>query len=239
MAKTVIVTGASRGIGLAIVQYLLKTSNDVVVIARSKDALEKLREKHPEHVRVLVGDLGDLSLAQKGVDLAAKEFGRLDGLIVNHGIIDPVTKLRDTNAEDWKKTFDVNFMSAVAFAKAALPLLNESKGCILFTSSGVSVGAVSTWGAYGATKAAMNHLAGQLACEEPEVTSISVRPGVVDTEMQRELREVHSSIMAKKDNDKFLGLHREGKLLKPSDPGDLMAKMVLDPPRELNGKFIR
>ena len=37
------------------------------------------------------------------------------GLIVNHGIIDPVTKLRDTNAEDWKKTFDVNFMSAVAF----------------------------------------------------------------------------------------------------------------------------
>lgn len=85
----------------------------------------------------------------------------------------------------------------------------------------------------------MNHLAGQLACEEPEVTSISVRPGVVDTEMQRELREVHSSTMAKKDNDKFLGLYQEGKLLKPSDPGDVMAKMVLDPPRELNGKFIR
>ena len=98
MAKTVIVTGTSRGnhdtdivwafqvtfdvgIGLAIAEYLLKTSNNVVVIARSKDALEKLREKHPEHVRVLVGDLGDLSLAQKGVDLAAKEFGRLDGII--------------------------------------------------------------------------------------------------------------------------------------------------------------
>ena len=85
----------------------------------------------------------------------------------------------------------------------------------------------------------MNHFAGQLACEEPNVTSISVRPGVVDTEMQRELREVHSSIMAKKDNDKFLGLHREGKLLKPSEPGNVMARMVLDPPRELNGRFIR
>ena len=68
------------GIGLAIAEYLLKTSNNVVVIARSKDALEKLREKHPEHVRVLAGDLGDISLAQKGVDLAAKEFGRLDGI---------------------------------------------------------------------------------------------------------------------------------------------------------------
>ena len=97
MAKTVIVTGASRGkhdtdiawafqvtldvgIGLAIAEYLLKTSNNVVVIARSKDALEKLRENHPEYVRVLVGDLSDLSLAQKGVDLATKEFGRLDGI---------------------------------------------------------------------------------------------------------------------------------------------------------------
>ena len=134
MAKTVIVTGASRGtckcnfvwplqvtidvgIGLAIAEYLLKTSNNVVVIARSKEALERLREKHPEHVQVLVGDLGDSSLAQKGVDLAAKEFGRLDGLIVNHGIIDPVTKLRHTNAEDWKRSFDVNFISAVAFVR--------------------------------------------------------------------------------------------------------------------------
>ena len=98
---------------------------------------------------------------------------------------------------------------------------------------------MSTWSAYGASKAAMNHLVGSLACEEPEVTSISVRPGVVDTEMQRELREVHSVKMTEKDNAKFLGLHREGKLLKPSDPGDVMAKMVLDPPRELNGKFIR
>ena len=85
----------------------------------------------------------------------------------------------------------------------------------------------------------MNHLAGQLACEEPEVTSISVRPGVVDTDMQRELRDVHSTIMTEKDNEKFLGLHKRGQLLKPSDPGDVMARMVLKPPRELNGKFIR
>ena len=101
------------------------------MIARSQDALEKLRQRDPEHVRVLAGDLGDLSLAQKGVDLAAKEFGKLDGLIVNHGIIDPVTKLRDTNAEDWKKTFDVNFISAVAFVgfnkNAILPLLSKSR----------------------------------------------------------------------------------------------------------------
>ena len=85
------------------------------MLARSRDALEKLREKYPQLVRIVAGDLGDLSLAQQAVDLAAKEFGRLDGLIVNHGMIDPVAKIRDCKPEDWKRTFDVNVISAVAF----------------------------------------------------------------------------------------------------------------------------
>lgn len=105
----------SVGIGLAIAEFLLEKSNNVVVVARSQDALEKLREKHPQHVKVLAGDLGDLSLPRQAVNLAAKEFGRLDGLIVNHGIIDPIAKIRDCDAEEWKRTFDVNFLSAVAF----------------------------------------------------------------------------------------------------------------------------
>ena len=105
----------SAGIGLAIAEYLLQKSHNVVALARSRDTLEKIREKYPEHVRIVTGDLGDLSLAQQAVDLAAKEFGRLDGLIVNHGMIDPVAKIRDCKPEDWKRTFNVNLISAVAF----------------------------------------------------------------------------------------------------------------------------
>ena len=84
----------------------------------------------------------------------------------------------------------------------------------------------------------MNHFARQLAVEEPEITSIAVRPGVVDTDMQRQLREVHSTVMAAKDNDKFLGLHQAGKLLRPDQPGHVMAKMALDPPTDLSGKYV-
>lgn len=109
---------------------------------------------------------------------------------------------------------------------------------MVFTSSGVSTGAYSTWGAYGASKAAINHFARQLAVEEPNITSIAVRPGVVDTDMQRQLREVHSTVMAAKDNDKFQGLHQAGKLLRPDQPGHVMARMVLDPPKELSGKYV-
>lgn len=105
----------SAGIGLAIAEYLLQKSHNVVAIARSKDALEKIREKYPQHVGIVAGDLGDLSLAQQAVDLAAKEFGRLDGLIVNHGMIEPVAKIRDCKPKDWKRAFDVNLFSAVAF----------------------------------------------------------------------------------------------------------------------------
>lgn len=76
-------------------------------------------------------------------------------------------------------------------AKAAIPILHESYGCVVFTSSGASTGAYSTWGAYGASKAAINHFARQLAVEEPKVISIAVRPGVVDTDMQRQIREVY------------------------------------------------
>ena len=96
-----------------------------------------------------------------------------------------------------------------------------------------------TWGAYGSSKAALNHLALSLASEEPEITTIALAPGVVDTEMQRELREVHSISMLEQDADRFHTLHKEGGLLRPEQPGQIMARMVLDAPTKLNGRFLR
>lgn len=85
----------------------------------------------------------------------------------------------------------------------------------------------------------MNSLAQTLAAEVEEVTSISIAPGVVDTEMQRELRDVHSSSMKEQDAARFHNLHKEGGLLKPEQPGNLMARLVLNAPKELSGRFIR
>lgn len=84
----------------------------------------------------------------------------------------------------------------------------------------------------------MNHFARQLAVEEPEITSIAVAPGVVDTDMQQQIREVHTAVMLGKDSEKFLGLHQAGQLLRPDQPGHMMAQMVLDPPKELSGKYV-
>lgn len=85
----------------------------------------------------------------------------------------------------------------------------------------------------------MNQFARQLACEEPNITTLSIRPGVVDTEMQRDLRETHFTAMAQEDNEKFRVLHKSNQLLRPEQPGHVMAKVVLDPPRQISGQYLK
>lgn len=106
------------------------------------------------------------------------------------------------------------------------------------TSTGAAIGAYSTWGAYGSSKAALNHLAMTLAVEEPDITTIAIRPGVVDSEMQREIRETHAVNMDEKDRQKFINSHKEGKLLRPEQPGHVIAKLAVDAEGELSGKFL-
>lgn len=125
--------------------------------------------------------------------------------------------------------------------QASLPALRASKGRIILTSSGASVSAYQGWGAYGAGKAVLNHLALTLGVEEPDVTTISIRPGVVDTDMQREIREVHHERMSEKDRTKFAGLKTDGGLLRPEQPGHVIAKLAAaesDEVKRLSGKFL-
>lgn len=237
-SKVIILTGASRGIGLAAAHYLLKQSHKLVVVARSEPPLRELEKQYPEQVAVLAGDLADFTLGDKAVQLAQQRYSKLDGVIVNHGVLDPVKRIADSTAEEWRAAYDINFFSAIALAKAALQPLRQSKGCMVFVSSGAAANAYPTWGAYGSAKAALNHLAMTMASEEKDITSIAVRPGVVDTEMQRDIREKHNTAMDAGDAKRFAELKSSGSLLKPEQPGHVMAKLVLDAPAELNGKFL-
>lgn len=97
----------------------------------------------------------------------------------------------------------------------------------------------STWGIYGATKAAMNHLAMTLGNEEPDVVTVSVRPGMVATQMQADLREKYVSKMKEAEGAVFVNAHKEGTLLRPEQPGNVMARLVLGAGKELSGKFVK
>jgi len=86
-----------------------------VVLARSREPLQQLQEQYPGQVEVLSGDLANLALGQEAISLALKAFGRLDGIVINHGILGPVARLEHSDLEAWKSGFDVNFISAVGF----------------------------------------------------------------------------------------------------------------------------
>lgn len=198
----------------------------------------ELKEQAGDCVEVLDADLSDLSVASKAVDLALKKWSRIDGLILNHGALEPLERIADVDPEQWKRSLDVNVISHVAFIKAALPALRESQGTIVFTSSGAAVKGTATWGAYSAGKAVLNSLARTLAAEELKVTTIAIRPGVVDTEMQGTIAQNYGS-MDRKDADRFSTMREQGKMLRPEQPGNVMARLVLDADRELSGEFVK
>ncbi|KAL7276662.1 hypothetical protein RUND412_000322 [Rhizina undulata] len=238
-APVIILTGASRGIGLAIAHYLLSPPHSVnlVAVARTAPNLQSLQSQYPEQVTPVAGDLTHFSTAKAAVETAISKFGRIDAVIVNHGALGPVDKLENADPEQWRKLFDVNFFSAVVLVKEAIGELRKSRGRVVFVSSGAAVTGYQAWGAYGASKAAMNHLSLTLAEEEPEITSISIRPGVIDTQMQQEIREHHGPAMGS-NHGKFMQLKETGNLLRPEQPGHVIAKLALFADKTLSGRFL-
>lgn len=72
--------------------------------------------------------MADFSLGKKAVDLALREFGQLDGLIVNHGVLPPITRVADSKLDEWKYCFDINFFSAVAIVRAFAVAMSKLLG---------------------------------------------------------------------------------------------------------------
>lgn len=131
---------------------------------------------------------------------------------------------------------NVNTVAPIAALKAALPALRTSHGRVVLVSSGAATGRTSGWCAYkcvsanSASKAALNAIARTLANEEPDVAVYAIRPGVVDTEMQTEIRA--ASQMSTQEKEKFLALHRDGQLLAPRVPAHVIAALAVNGRRD-------
>ena len=95
------------------------------MVARSREPLEALSKEYPDKVKVLAGDLADFSLGKQAHDLATTTWKRLDGLVVNHGVLEPVKKVAQTEAEEWRQLFDVNVFSAVSMVRLETDTLSN------------------------------------------------------------------------------------------------------------------
>jgi len=240
-SKVIVLTGASRGIGLAVAHHLLKASHRVLLVSRSRAELQELKDQYPSRAEYFPGDLSDTQAAPQVIKAAIAAFGRLDGLIINHGTLFPMQRVASSSFQDWKRVFDTNFFSALALVNAAIPHLRATKGKLVFTGSGAATHAYASWGPYGSSKAALNSLGGHVAAEEPDITVVCVVPGRADTEMQKRLRESGrpGTLMAQEDYDKFAAASEEGTLIQPERPGHVIAKLVLEAKAELSGQCLK
>jgi NAD(P)-dependent dehydrogenase (short-subunit alcohol dehydrogenase family) len=133
LAKRVfLVTGASAGIGEAVVRLLVAEGSIVVGVARKVDGIEAIGPQ----VSGIAADVTDAAAAGRIIDAVLERHGRLDGLVNNVGGLDARTGFLDVTDDEWRATFELNFHSAVRMTRAALPaMLSRDGGSLVHVAS--------------------------------------------------------------------------------------------------------
>jgi NADP-dependent 3-hydroxy acid dehydrogenase YdfG len=181
--SVVMMTGATGGIGRAIVDALLRAGHQISAVGRGPGRLPSLAEG-----RTVEADLAQPHrLAQ-----AIGEPGQLDALVHCAGVsIDAIMPVAGTGPAVWQEAMAVNVLAAAELTRLVLPALRRSHGHVVFINSARGVRAIPNWSAFAASKAAMQELADSLRAEEAEngVRVTTIYPGATATEQFRQVRE--------------------------------------------------
>ncbi len=187
--KSVLITGASRGIGAAAAQVFADAGAQLVLMARRKDALDKVAR--PLGALTVEGDVARYGDMARAVGLAEEKFGKLDVLIGNAGVISPIAGLDAADPEEWGHAIDVNLKGIFHGMRAAMPGMRRAGGgTILTVSSGAAQKPLEGWSAYCASKAgaAMLTAAAHTEGAAHGLRAMGLSPGTVATDMQRDVR---------------------------------------------------
>ncbi|HJV08512.1 MAG TPA: SDR family oxidoreductase [Acidimicrobiales bacterium] len=187
---TAIITGASRGLGLALARALAERGWNLVLDARGADALQEVAQElaGTTEVVAVAGDVADEGHRSELVE-AARAMGGPDLLVNNASLLgpSPQPKLADYSVDDFRSVYEVNVIAPLALIQQALPLLSQSpQGRIINVTSDAGVEGYEGWGGYGSSKAALEHLSKVLAAEHPALKVWWVDPGDMNTQMQQE-----------------------------------------------------
>ncbi len=169
--KTIIITGASSGIGAAAALLFAAEGANVVLGARRERELEQLVGQISQsngNAICLAGDVTDEAYATSLTGLAVEKFGGLDGAFNNAGMMGEMGPIPEMDTTNWHSVLEANLSSAFFAAKAQIPVLKEhGGGAIVYTSSfvGFSNGGMAGMGAYAASKAGMLGLVQSLASD--------------------------------------------------------------------------
>jgi NAD(P)-dependent dehydrogenase (short-subunit alcohol dehydrogenase family) len=182
-----LVTGASRGLGLALAAGLAREGYSLILDARDRGVLAAAVAGIGAPVTAIAGDVTDPA-HRAALHRAAGQFGGLDLLVNNAGTLGahPLPALADYPVAELRTAFEVNVVAPVALAQLLLPTLRSRGGAVLNITSDAAVEAYSGWGGYGAAKAALEQASNVLAAEEPAVRVWWVDPGDLRTGMHQQ-----------------------------------------------------
>ncbi|SFM04614.1 SDR family oxidoreductase [Shimia aestuarii] len=189
--KTVIITGASRGIGESAARIFAQAGASVVLTARSTEAIAAIADEIGPQAMAIPCDVADYGQVAAMVSATVERFGAVDVLINNAGVVEPIAHLDQSVPDEWGQVIDINLKGVYHGMRAVMPVMERAGGgSILTISSGAAHGPVEAWSHYCASKAAVNMLT---RCVDKEardkgIRAIGLSPGTVATQMQREIK---------------------------------------------------
>lgn len=219
--KVALVTGASRGIGLSTALALAEAGATVVGLARSAPASDRFAFRSC--------DVSDWSAVEALVKDITGQHGGIDIVVNNAGVVEPIGRLGDTDPAAWHRNIAINLGGSYNIVRAALPSLLARRGTVVNISSGAAHRAVEGWSAYCSGKAGLAMLTAMLALEygAEGLRAFGLQPGVVDTEMQVQIRASGINDVSR--------LKRED-LAKPDDPARAIVYLCTPDADDLAGQ---
>lgn len=185
--KVVAITGASRGIGAAAARVFAGAGWRVALLARTEAEITAIAATLGDDAMALRCDVADWTSVQKALQTVVARWGRLDTLINNAGVIEPISRLEDADPALWGQAIDINLKGVMHGMRAAIPVLKQQGGGTIITvSSGAAHNPLEGWSAYCAAKAGAAMLTRAAHLEEGAngLRIMGMSPGTVATDMQ-------------------------------------------------------
>ena len=229
MSKTIIITGASSGIGKALALHLAKSGHKIIAVGRNETALAELSQAAPDRIIPVVADLtrtDDLTKIQRALSPDDKGIY----LVHNAGVAVPAL-LQDMTEDSWDQHYLVNTKAPVFLTKLLLPNLKDG-GRVLNISTGLAHGTLPGFSAYGVSKAALYLMKEYLNAElqDMDIACGSAMPGIVDTPIQEQIRT--TSITKFPAVGLFQGFKQRDELLAPETAAKFLAWLLIQSEKE-------